>query len=144
MAVSSYLSDDAGGVVIGAAFPDEAAAVAALELLRGSGVRSQDISVVARDTKVAERVAGERAWTPSRSGAGLLRRLVPGRGLPSEVRRRFHAPMRDGRVVVLVAAGGQPPDTIAALFAQAHGEGIEQWWQEPADLFAPPDLAGPF
>lgn len=144
MAVSSYLPETAGGTVVAAAFRDEAAATAALDLLRASGVRHQDISVVARDGRLADRIAGDRAWTPSRSGNGLLRRLLPGGGLPAPLRRRYGGALRAGSVVFVVAEGGQPADTIAALFAQAKGERIESWWQAPADLFAPPELAGPF
>jgi hypothetical protein len=142
MAVSSYLSDVAGGMVVGASFPDEAAASAGLAVLASSGVRPQDISVIARDGAAAERLAGDRAWTPGRNARGIAR-LVPSR-LPSELRDRYGAAMRDGRIVVVVAADGQPPDTLAALFAQAKAEHVEQWWQPPAALFAPPELAGPF
>lgn len=142
MAVSSYLPETAGGTVVAAAFPGEAAASAAIDLLRSSGVRYQDISVVASDTKLAERLAGGRAWTPSRGG--LLRRLLPGQGLPGDLRRRYRDALRDGRVVIVVAEGGQPADTIAALFTQAKGERVEAWWQGPAAIFAPPELAGPF
>lgn len=145
MAVSSYLQDTAGGMVVAAETVDEASAVAAIELLRSSGVRAQDISVVARDEGLAERIAAARAWTPFRgSGRGLLRRLRPGRRLPADLRRRYGKAIRDGRIVLIVAADGQPPDTVAALFAQARAERIEQWWQAPAALFAPPELAGPF
>ena len=35
-------------------------------------------------------------------------------------------------------------DTIAALLHQARGEAVEQWWQTPTYIFAPPELAGPF
>jgi len=143
MAVSSYLPDVAGGMVVGGTFADERAADAGLTLLAASGVRQQDISVIAPDAAVAERLAGDRAWTPARNTRGLARRLVPAR-LPSELRQRFGTAMRDGRIVVVVAADGQPPDTLAALLAQAKAEGVEQWWQTPADLFAPPEMAGPF
>ncbi len=129
-------------MVVGASFPDEAPASAALDLLASSGVRAQDISVIARDASVADRVAGQRAWTPAR-GRGL-RRLLPGNGVPSEVRARYGSATRDGHLVVVVAADGQPADTIAALLAQASGHRIEQWWQPPSSLFAPPELAGPF
>lgn len=144
MAVSSYLPDVAGGMVVACALADEAAAGAALDLLRSSGVRSQDISVVARDRVLAERVAADRAWTPSRGGNGLLGRLLGRPRLPADLRRRYADALGAGRIVVVVAADGQPPDTIAALFAQAKGERVERWWQAPADLFAPPELAGPF
>ena len=142
MAVSSYLSDVAGGMVVGAAFADEAAASAAVELLASSGVRAQDVSVIARDGAVAERIAGQRAWTPARNAKGLSR-LLPGR-LPSALRSRYGEELRRGAIVVVVAADGQPPDTLAALLGQASAQRIEQWWQPPADLFAPPELAGPF
>lgn len=146
MAVSSYLPDAAGGEVVGAVFEDEAAARAAIELIRSSGVRSQDISVISADERRAESVAGDQAWTPSRNDGRLaiVLRLLPGGGLPREVRRRYGRDRRAGRLVVLVAADGQPPDTIAALFGQSGGARIEHWWQEPAGLFAPPELAGPF
>ncbi len=143
MAVSSYLSDVAGGPVVASAFPDEASASAAVHLLRSSGVRQQDVSVVAGDGALAARIAGDRAWTPARSN-GLLGRILPGRGVPAEVRRRYAGDLRARRIVIVVAADGQPPDTIAALFAQAHGDRVAQWWQRPGDLFAPPELAGPF
>jgi hypothetical protein len=129
-------------MVVGSAFADETTASAALDLLRSSGVRQQDISVIAHDRVVAERLAGDRAWTPGRRD-GLLRRLLPA-PLPSEVKERYRDALRSGKVVILAAADGQPPDTIAALFAQAQAERIETWWQPPADLFAPPELAGPF
>lgn len=146
MAVQSYLPDVAGGMVVGSVFADDDAANAGIDLLRSSGVRGQDISVIARDARRAERLAGERAWTPSRSAKGpaFLRRLRPGGRLPAEVRRRYGDPLRQGQVVILAAADGQPPDTIAALLGQANGGRIEQWWQAPAALFAPPELAGPF
>ena len=145
MAVSAYLPDAPGGMVVGAVFADDASAAAAIELLRASGVRREDTSVVARDARRAESLAGDRAWTPSRNGPPvLLRRLVPGGGLPRAVRRRYGEELRAGQVLVLVAADGQPPDTIAALLGQARGERIEQWWQAPAALFAPPEKAGPF
>jgi len=133
-------------MVVGSAFADEASASAAIDLLRSSGVRAQDISVVARDKAVAARIAGDRAWTPSRNGAGpaMLRGLLPGPRLPGDVRRRYGDALRSGNVVVLAAADGQPPDTIAALFSQAGAARIEQWWQAPAAIFAPPELAGPF
>jgi non-ribosomal peptide synthetase component F len=142
VAVSSYLSDVAGGMVVGGSFSGEATAASALDLLSSSGVRPQDISVIARDAAVAERLAGERAWTPARNAKGLAR-FAP-RRLPSELRARYGEALQGGRVLLVVAADGQPPDTLAALFAQAKADGIEQWWQTPADLFAPPELAGPF
>ena len=142
MAVQSYLPDTAGGMLVGASFPNEAAASAGLDLLASSGVRPQDISVIARDGALAERLAGGRAWTPARNAKGLARFMR--RPLPSELRRRYAPSLRDGHVLVVVAADGQPPDTLAALLEQAKGARIEQWWQTPAGLFAPPELAGPF
>jgi hypothetical protein len=144
MAVSSYLSEAAGGVVVAAVFREEEAAAAALDLLRSSGVRWQDISVAARDRALAERLADDRAWTPYRNRDGLLRRLVPGDMLPADLRRRFAAELKTGQIVIAAAADGQPADTLAALFAQARAARTEQWWQPPAKLFAPPELAGPF
>ena len=142
MAVSSYLPDVAGGTVVASSFPSEVAANGALELLAASGVRPQDISVIARDDALAERLAGKRAWTPRRNTKGLLRML--GGRLPSALCRTHGAAIRDGAVVIVVAADGQPADTIAALFAQAKGDAIDQWWQAPASLFAPPEMGGPF
>lgn len=145
MAVSSYLPDAAGGVVVGGAFAHDATAGAGIDLLGSSGIRSQDISVIASDRRLAERIAGDRAWTPSRNGGGLpVIGWVFGSDLPGQVRRRYGGVLRSGGIVVLVAAGDQPPDTIAALLVQAEADRIEQWWQEPTDLFAPPELAGPF
>lgn len=143
MATSSYLPDQAGGMVVASAFADEASASAAIDHLRSSGIRMQDISVVAQSAALARRLAADRAWTPARND-GVLRRLMPGGGLPADLRARFRDELRRGQVVIVVAADGQPPDTIAALFAQARGERVAQWWQRPADLFAPPEEAGPF
>ena len=53
MAVSSYLSDVAGGMVVGGSFSGEAPSSAALDLLASSGVRPQDISVICRDQGLA-------------------------------------------------------------------------------------------
>lgn len=146
MAVQSYLPEVAGGMVVGGVFDDDAALAAAVDLLRASGVRAQDISVLSRSAARADRLAGGRAWTPSRNASGpkLLRKLMPGGGLPSEVKSRFREPLGRDKLVVLVAADGQPPDTLAALLEQAKAARIQQWWQSPAGLFAPPELAGPF
>jgi heat induced stress protein YflT len=143
VAISSYLSDAAGGVVVAASFPTEAEARVGLELLRASGVRWQDISIVARDRATAERVAGDQAWTPYRND-GLLARLRPEASIPPDLRRRFADALRGGSIVIAAAADGQPPDTLAALFGQAKASRTDQWWQRPAKLFAPPELAGPF
>lgn len=145
MAVSSYLPDVAGGMVAAASFVDDAAAQQAIAILADSDVRPQEISVLARDGSRAERIAGERAWYPGKDERGpsrLLHRL--GHRLPREVRQRYRAELAAGRVVIVAAAGGQPADTLAALLTRAGGRLVDQWWQEPADLFAPPELAGPF
>ena len=151
MATASYLDAVAGGMVTGAAFDDDDAAVQAVTLLRDSGVREQDITVLAADRQRAALVAGDRAWLPFREWHGmraalakLVARLMLGGGLPKEIRDRYGRALRAGQVVVIAAAGGQPPDTIAALFEQARGEAVDQWWQRPSRLFAPPELAGPF
>lgn len=146
MATESYLDESAGGPVTAAAFGDDDAAVSAVSLLRESGVREQDVSVIARDRQRANLVAGDRAWLPLKGWRGLtaLAARFLGGGLPKDVRRRYGKALRDGKIVVAVAAGGQPPDTIAALLAQARGEQVETWWQQPTTLFAPPELAGPF
>ena len=151
MATTSYLEAMAGGMVAAAAFDDDDAAVQAVTLLRESGVREQDISVLAADPDRAALIAGDRAWIPFKKWSGIrimlakiIAKLMPGRGLPKEIRKRYGPALRAGKVVVVAAAGGQPPDTIAALFEQARGQSVEQWWQSPCYLFAPPELAGPF
>ena len=145
MADSSYLPDVAGGMVAAASFADEGAAEAALRLLHDSGVRPQDVSVLTRDPARAARLAGDIAWYPGKGELGLARLLhrLTGR-VPRDVRVRYAKELEAGRIVLVAAAGGQPPDTLAALFAQASGGSVEQWWQPPAELFAPPELAGPF
>ena len=145
MAVSSYLPDVAGGMVAAASFADDDAAERALEILTGSDVRPEEISVIARDEARAARVAGDRAWYPGKDERGLAKLL--GRlmhRLPRDVRQRYRGELDAGRIVVVVASGGQPSDTLAALLVRAGGALVDQWWQEPADLFAPPELAGPF
>jgi hypothetical protein len=151
VATTSYLEAVAGGMVAAAAFGSDDAAVQAVTLLRESGVREQDISVLAADPERAALIAGDRAWVPFKKWGGmrimlakLLAKVTPGRGLPKEIRKRYGAALRAGKIVVLAAAGGQPPDTIAALLEQVHGEAVDQWWQSPSYLFAPPELAGPF
>lgn len=147
MATASYLDAVAGGMVAGAAFSDDDAAVQAVTLLRQAGVREQDVTVIAADRRRAALVAGDRAWLPWKGWRGIVSRLLrmlPGADLPRDVRRRYGSALRSGRIVVLAAAGGQPPDTIAALFTQARGDDVQQWWQKPSHLFAPPELAGPF
>lgn len=147
MATTSYLEAVAGGMVAAAAFSDDDAAVQAVTLLRESGVREQDIAVLASDPQRAELVAGGRAWLPGKDWRGLryrLRRRLPGGIIPRDVRRRYANALSEGKIVVVAAADGQPPDTIAALLEQARGEAVEQWWQQPTYIFAPPELAGPF
>ena len=146
MATTSYLQELAGGMVAAAAFEDDDAAVKAVRLLRESGVNEQDISVIARDRRRAELIAGGRAWLPGKGWSGLsarLQRLING-GLPKEITSRYKKPVRSGQIVVVAAAGDQPPDTIAALMRQAGGQLDDMWWQQPTLLFAPPELAGPF
>src|SRR5512132_1154065 len=116
MATASYLEAAAGGMVTAAAFEDDDAAVQAVTLLRESGVREQDISVLAADPERAALIAGDRAWLPFKRWGGLrvllakvLARVVPGRGLPKEIRERYGRALRAGQVVVVAAAGGQPP-----------------------------------
>jgi len=146
VATASYLDDVPGGMVTAAAFEDDDAAVSAVTLLRESGVREQDISVIAKDRHRAELVAGGRAWLPLKGWRGLVVRLraMLGRGLPRDLRQRYGDALVAGKIVVIVAAGGQPPDTIAALLKQSRGEQIEQSCQPPTMLFAPRELAGPF
>jgi hypothetical protein len=146
MATTSYLQEIAGGMVAAAAFEDDDAAVSAVTLLRDSGLHEQDISVIARDRRRAELIAGDRAWLPGKGWSGLmvrLRRLING-GIPKDVRSRYAKALRSGQIVVVAAAGDQPADTIAALMGQARGSLVVMWWQQPTLLFAPPELAGPF
>ncbi|HEY8785594.1 MAG TPA: general stress protein [Candidatus Limnocylindria bacterium] len=146
MATTSYLQELAGGMVAAAAFEDDDAAVSAVTLLRESGVHEQDISVIARDRRRAELIAGDRAWLPGKGWSGLvdrLQKLING-GVPKDVTTRYKKALRSGQIVVVAAAGDQPPDTIAALMKQARGDLEDMWWQQPTLLFAPPELAGPF
>ena len=146
MATTSYLQELAGGMVAAAAFDDDDAAVSAITLLRESGMHEQDISVIARDRRRAELIAGDRAWLPGKGWSGLTTRLqkLINRGVPKDVTTRYKKALRSGQIVVVAAAGDQPPDTIAALMKQARGDLEDMWWQQPTLLFAPPELAGPF
>ena len=109
-------------------------------------MQEQDISVIARDRRRAELIAGGRAWLPGRGWGGLLARLqkLINGGIPKDITARYKKALRSGQVVVVAAAGDQPPDTIAALLRQAGGDLDAMWWQQPTQLFAPPELAGPF
>src|SRR4030081_2318081 len=96
MATASYLDAVAGGMVAGAAFEDDDAAVQAVTLLRESGVREQDITVLAADPERAALIAGDRAWIPFKKWSGIrimlakiIAKLMPGRGLPKEIRKRY-------------------------------------------------------
>jgi len=146
VATTSYLQELAGGMVAAAAFEDDDAAVSAITLLRESGMHEQDISVIARDRRRAELIAGDRAWLPGKGWSGLLVRLqkLMNGGVPKDVRTRYKKALQSGQIVVVAAAGDQPPDTIAALMTQARGALTDMWWQQPTLLFAPPELAGPF
>ena len=132
-------------MVAAAAFAGDDAARAAIEILAGSDVLPQEISVVARDDARAARIAGDRAWYPGKGLTGLagLVHRIAGR-LPIDVRRRYAKELAGGGVLIVAAAGGQPSDTLAALLSRAGGRLVDQWWQPPARLFAPPELAGPF
>ena len=143
---ASYLEEAAGGMVAAAAFDDDDAAVSAIALLRASDVREQDITVIAKDRRRAELVAGDRAWLPGKGWSGIMSRLVRllNGGIPRDVRKRYGKALSSGQIVVVAAAGDQPPDTIAALLRQSRGDLIDEWWQAPTQLFAPPELAGPF
>ena len=146
MATTSYLQEMAGGMVAAAAFEDDDAAVSAVTLLRESGVQEEDISVIARNRRRAELIAGGRAWLPGRGWSGMMARLqrMLNGGIPKEITSRYKKAIRSGQIVVVAAAGDQPPDTIAALLRQARGDLADMWWQQPTLLFAPPELAGPF
>lgn len=145
MAVSSYLPDVAGGMVAAASFDDDTTARQAVETLVASDVRPQEISVIARDDVRSARIAADQAWYPGKGATGLARLLhrILGR-LPRALRQRYAKELAAGKVVIVAAAGGQPSDTLAALLSRSGGRLVDQWWQSPADLFAPPELAGPF
>ena len=144
MAVSSYLPDVAGGMVAAASFASDDAARQAIETLTTSDVLPQEISVITRDDARSSRIAGDKAWYPGKDVRGLGRLFRRFGGLPTDIRRRYGADLAGGGVIVVAAAGGQPADTLAALLTRAGGRLVDQWWQPPADLFAPPELAGPF
>ena len=145
MAVSSYLPAVAGGMVAAASFADDAAARQAVDTLVGSDVLPQEISVLVRGDARAAHIAGDSAWYPGKGARGLARivgRIT--RRSPKDVRRRYGKDIAAGRPIIVAAAGGQPADTLAALLTRAGGHLVAQWWQAPSDLFAPPEMAGPF
>ena len=132
-------------MVAAASFDDDVTAEKAVAILAESDVLPTEISVVTRDPGRAVHIAGDRAWYPGKDERGvakLLHRFAY--RLPPAVLRRYAKELDAGRVVIVAAAGGQPADTLAALLARAGGRSVDQWWQAPADLFAPPELAGPF
>src|SRR5256886_9144639 len=135
----------AGGMVAAAAFEDDDAAVSAVRLLRESGMQEQDISVIARDRRRAELIAGGRAWLPGRGWGGLLARLqkLINGGVSKDITARYKKALRSGQVVVVAAAGDQPPDTIAALLRQAGGDPARIWGEQPTHAFRPPATARP-
>ena len=141
-------------MVAAASFATDGAARQAVEILVTSDVLPQEISVITRDEARSRRLAGDKAWYPGKDVRGLGRivrrvrvirliRLIGG-GLPADIRRRYGADLAGGGVIVVAAAGGQPADTLAALLTRVGGRLVDQWWQPPADMFAPPELAGPF
>lgn len=150
MSVQSYLPETIGGVIVAATFADDHLAQNAVDVLHSSGVRPEDVSVIARDRTRATLLAADKAWTPWRNEpTGRLAKLLaalplPGRGLPKEIRKRHGAAIAAGHIVVVVASGGQPADTLEALLTQAGGSPVESWWSGPVPIFAPPELAGPF
>src|SRR5437588_12635273 len=104
-------------MVAAAAFEDDDAAVSALTLLRESGVHEQDISVIARDRRNAELIAGDRAWLPGKKWGCLqarLQTLING-GVATEVTRPYKKALRSGQIVIVAAAGAPPPDPNGAL-----------------------------
>src|SRR5947207_13121518 len=108
-------------MVAAAAFDDDDAAVSAVTLLRESGVHEQDISVIARDRRRAELVAGDRAWLPGKGWSGLmvrLQKMING-GLPKDVRSRYARALRSGQIVLVAAAGDHPPETIGTMMGPA-------------------------
>src|SRR3989442_15171565 len=130
---ASYLEEVAGGMVAAAAFEDDDAAVSAIKVLRDSGVREQDISVIAKDRRRALLVAGDRAWVPGKGWGGLLSRLVRllNGGIPRDVTRRYRKALRSGQIVIVVAAGHHPPYPITAHPQQWPGEPIHLWGRQP-------------
>ncbi len=141
MAVNSYLPDVAGALVAAGVFDDEASAVLAVRHLHDVGLRGQDITLLANDAAAARRVAAEGdAWAPKRS-----RFPIPFRsGLPKTVRHRYGRALDAGKILVIAVSDGQPAETLATVLDRvAKARDVSTWWQEPSDLFAPPEQGGP-
>jgi hypothetical protein len=141
VALNSYLPDEAGGLVAAGAFEDEAAAIAAVRALHDVGLRPLDISILANDVDQARRIAADAgAYAPRRS-----RFPLPFRGgLPKEVRTRYGKAIDGGHIVIVAASDGQPADTLATVLDRvAKAKNVAVWWQEPSDIFAPPEQGGP-
>src|SRR5438477_1542605 len=98
MATTSYVQELAGSMVAAAAFDDDDAAVSAVTLLRESGMHEHDISVIPRDRRRAELIAGDRAWLPGKDWGGLMARLqrVRSGGVPKDVVARYKKALRSG------------------------------------------------
>lgn len=142
MALQSYLPDRAGGEVAAAVFDRDETALVALRELTASGMRWQEVTVLAADRRRAKRIATEGgAWSPA-----LASRLplVPfGPRLPREVRSRYGRALGRGALVIVVAEGVQKAETIAALFERAGGADVQTWWQGPTGIFPSPEEGGP-
>jgi hypothetical protein len=138
VAIQSYLPERAGGLVAAGAFASEEAAATAVRMLREVGMRWQDIVVLARDARRARRVARDSgAWTPRRTG------ILPfSPRVPRAIKRRYGSALSSG-LVVIVAEDGQKSDTLAAVLERAGAARVMTWWQEPSDLFPPPEMGGP-
>ncbi len=141
MALNSYLPEQAGGMVTAGTFANVAGAVAAARALHEVGLRRVDITVIANDREAARAVAetGE-AWTPRGTRMPIPLRFR----LPRTVRQRYWKALDQGRILVIAAADGQPAQTLATLLERvAKAEEVSTWWQEPSDIFAPPEEGGP-
>jgi hypothetical protein len=139
MAVRSYLQEHAGGRVAAAAFLTPDVALEAVRMLRGIGIRWQEIAVIAYDEAVAARIAKDGgAWAPAHRLGPL-----PILSLPKSIGSRYSSPLDQGAVVLVVAEDGQKVETLAAVLEQARGGRVHTWWQEPAGIFPPPEAGGP-
>jgi hypothetical protein len=139
VAIQSYLPERAGGLVAAGAFASEEAAAAAVRMLRQVGMRWQDIVVLTKDARRAQRVARDNgAWTPRRTG------ILPfSPRIPRSIKRRYGGALSEGGVIVIVAEDGQKSDTLAAVLERAGAVKVMTWWQEPSGLFPPPEMGGP-